>query len=194
MPSPHRSPSTCNASREARLWASVCSAGANSWIVSSVLITLRNTVQSPLPKGMGTRLPDVSFFWSNITSERNTHILPAAQLRARYARVGPRLVGMLGRCYDLGVKNLLERKALEPVEAHDDAYPLVRIAGHANGGNTPVPVRGFQAYLRPRSKVSRTTNGLFRLPHHVLVDDTRRQAPDPVGSAGNSASACASAR
>lgn len=91
---------------------------------------------------------------------------------------------MLGRCYDLGVKNLLERKALEPVEAHDDAYPLVRIAGHANGGNTPVPVRGFQAYLRPGSKVSRTTNGLFRLPHHVLVDDTRCQAPDPVGSAG----------
>lgn len=44
--------------RRTRLWASVRGAGANSVIVSSLLITLRNTVQSPLPKGMGTRLPD----------------------------------------------------------------------------------------------------------------------------------------
>lgn len=128
---------------------------------------------------MGTRLPVASFSWSSITSERNTNILPAAQLRARHARVGPRLEGMLERCYDLGVKNLLECEALEPVEAHDDAYPLVRIAGHANGGNTPVPVRGFQAYLRPGSKVSRTTNGLFRLPP---PRSRRRHAPSGTRS------------
>lgn len=58
--------------------ASVRSAGANSWIVSSVLMTLRNTVQSPLPKGMGTRLPSFVLSWSNITSERKTRILPAS--------------------------------------------------------------------------------------------------------------------
>ena len=41
-------------------------------------MTIRNTVQSPLPKGMGTRLPSFVLSWSNITSERKTRILPAS--------------------------------------------------------------------------------------------------------------------
>ena len=54
------------------------SAGANSWIVSSVDMTFLNTVQSPLPKGMGTRLPSAVLSWSNITSDRKTRIFPAS--------------------------------------------------------------------------------------------------------------------
>ena len=50
--------------------------GANSWIVSSVLMTFLNTVQSWRPKGMETRPPLPSRSVSNITSERNTRIFP----------------------------------------------------------------------------------------------------------------------
>ena len=38
--------------RKASLCEEVRSAGANSWIVSSVDMTLRNTVQSDFPNGM----------------------------------------------------------------------------------------------------------------------------------------------
>ena len=75
-PNPHRSPRVCSATRSARSCASVLSVGANSWIVSSVLMTLRNTVQSALPKGMATREPLPSRSTSNITSDRNTLIFP----------------------------------------------------------------------------------------------------------------------
>lgn len=54
------------------------SAGANSWTMSSVLMTFLNTVQSFLPNGMETRLPLPSVPLSNITSLRNTRILPAS--------------------------------------------------------------------------------------------------------------------
>ncbi len=54
-PNPQRSPSVCRATLNARAWPSVLSAGANSWIVSSVLMTFLNTVQSALPNGMDTR-------------------------------------------------------------------------------------------------------------------------------------------
>lgn len=77
-----------------------------------------------------------------------------------------------------GSKTFSSAKPSSPVEAHDDAYPLVRIAGHANGGNTPVPVRGFQTYLRPGSKVSRTTNGFFVSPPR----SRRRHAPSGTRS------------
>lgn len=76
MPNPQRSPSVCSATRNARACASVRSVGANSWIVSSVDMTFLNTVQSWRPKGMETLPPFPSRSTSNITSERNTRILP----------------------------------------------------------------------------------------------------------------------
>ncbi|WP_419052813.1 hypothetical protein [Collinsella stercoris] len=76
MPKPHRSPSVRSATLNARACASVRSVGANSCIVSSVLMTFLNTVQSWRPKGMETRPPLPSRSTSNITSERNTRILP----------------------------------------------------------------------------------------------------------------------
>ena len=76
MPKPHRSPSVCKATRNARACASVRKAGANSCIVSSVDITFLNTVQSPLPNGIDTSAPLPSRSTSNITSERNTRIFP----------------------------------------------------------------------------------------------------------------------
>ena len=60
--------------RKASLCEEVRSAGANSWIVSSVDMTLRKTVQSDLPKGMEMVLSPL-FSRSNSTSERNTRIL-----------------------------------------------------------------------------------------------------------------------
>ena len=76
MPKPHRSPSVCRATLNARACASVLSVGANSWIVSSVLMTFLNTVQSALPKGMDTRPPLPSRSTSNITSLKKTRIFP----------------------------------------------------------------------------------------------------------------------
>lgn len=76
MPKPHRSPSVRSATLNARACASVRSVGANSLIVSSVLMTFRNTVQSALPNGIDTRPPLPSRSVSNITSERNTRIFP----------------------------------------------------------------------------------------------------------------------
>ena len=57
-------------------------------MVPSVLMTLRNTVQSPLPKGMGARLPSAVLEVSNITSERNTFIFdtPTSFIEAPKAR------------------------------------------------------------------------------------------------------------
>lgn len=76
MPKPQRSPSVCSATLNARACASVRSVGTNSWMVSSVLMTLLNTVQSWRPNGMETRPPLPSRSVSNITSERNTRIFP----------------------------------------------------------------------------------------------------------------------
>lgn len=76
MPNPHRSLSVCKATLNARACASVRSVGASSWIVSSVLMTFQNTVQSCRPKEIDTHPPFPSRSTSNITSERNTRILP----------------------------------------------------------------------------------------------------------------------
>lgn len=74
MPNPHRSPSVCDVTRNARAYASVHRMGANSWIASSVDITFLNTVQSALLNGMKAMPPLPLHSTSNIASKRNAHI------------------------------------------------------------------------------------------------------------------------
>lgn len=47
-------------------------------MVSSVLMTLRKTVQLPFLNGMGILFPFEFFCWLNMTSERKTLIFPAS--------------------------------------------------------------------------------------------------------------------